>query len=452
MASLAVKPRVWSEVKACLTLSIPLASAQLAQSMTAFADTVMMGWIGPQTLAAGGLASITFAALLITLTGIVSAVSPLVAEAYGAGRGDRIERITRQGLLLTLLLSLPMMLLLWHMDSILRLLGQEEANVVLADTYLKAILWGFFPALGFATLKSFVSALSQPQIIMVIMIGGTTLNILGNYILMFGKLGFPALGLAGIGWASTTAYWVMFGAIILYILSQENLRCYSIFRNLHRLERSLFYELLHMGSPIGILFAFETGLFTATTYLIGHFGTNALAAHQMILQTVAITFMVPLGISLATTVRVGQYLGRQNIEGARLAGYIGISLGALFMGCMALLFVSAPNLVLSLYLDINNPDNAPVVAIAAALLQVAALFQLFDGTQVIAGGALRGLKDTRVPMWIGIFAYWCVGLTSGYYMGFKLGLTGVGLWLGLAAGLAIAAIILTWRFYHLTQT
>ena len=266
---------------------------------------------------------------------------------------------------------------------------------------------------------------------------------------MFGKLGFPALGLAGIGWASAFSFWAMFSALAIYILSNRTLRQYGIFHQLHRFEGQIFRELVQTGWPIGVLFLVESGLFTVTTYLMGYLGVDTLAAHQVVLQTAAVTLMVPVGISYATTVRVGQCLGQQNMLGARMAGYVGISLGVGFMGLMAIAFITIPQPLISLYLDVRALENATVVAIASRLFWVAALFQIFDGCQVIAGGALRGLKDTQIPMIIGILAYWCIGLSCGYLMGLQLGYGGVGLWLGLAIGLAIASVVLTWRFHLL---
>lgn len=440
------KSKAIAEVRASLLLAVPLAAAQLAQSATAFVDTVMMGMLGSSTIAAGGLGANAFNLLLIVSSVIVSAVSPLVAQAFGAGKTDMVGRVVRQGLWLSVILGIPLTLLLWYAGPILLLLGQEPKTVALAETYLRAIAWGFLPGLGLAVLKNFVTALSVPRPVMVIVVGGTVLNIVGNYLLMFGKLGLPALGLAGIGWASTLSIWSMFVALVIYIQSQRQFQVYGVFRNLHQFEGRVFRELLQVGLPIGVLAAVEVGMFTATTLLMGTLGTVTLAAHQIALQTVSISFTVPLGISFATTVRVGQLVGQGNAKGARRAGYVGIAMGGLFMAFAAVLFWMMPVRIVSLYLNINNPANVAVAKLAKTLLGVAAIFQIVDGIQINAAGALRGLKDTRVPMVIGIVAYWCIGLTGGYILGIKLGFGGVGLWWGLAIGLAVAAIVLTWRF------
>jgi MATE family multidrug resistance protein len=442
--------RFVSEVRECLYLAVPLAAAQLAQSMTGFVDTVMMGLLGSEALAAGGLGAMTFTILLIIATGIITAVSPLVAEAYGAGNTERARQVGQQGLWLAAFLALPLTLLIWHAGSLLRQLGQAPDTVAAAETYLRAIAWGYLPGLGFAVLRSYISALSRPRPIMVIVIGGTLLNVVGNYVLIFGKLGFPKMGLAGIGWASTLSLWGMFLAAIAYILAQPSLRSYNPFTRTFRYQGKLFAELVSLGLPIGAMVGVEAGLFAVTTFLMGYLGTVPLAAHQIVLQTAAVTFNVPLGIALATTVRVGQLSGQKQVKSLQRAGFIGIGLGALFMGAMALLFWAFPEKIISLYLDVHKPENAAVVILARKLLAIAAVFQILDGIQVVAAGALRGVKDTRIPMFIAILAYWGVGLTSGCLLGFKLGLGGVGLWWGLALGLMVTAIVLPWRFFHRT--
>jgi multidrug resistance protein, MATE family len=444
-----LKSRVSAEIRDCLLLAVPLAGAQLAHAATTFIDTVMMGVLGSQALAAGGLGAAIFLASLLAGTGIVSAVSPLAAEAYGAGKIEQVGRVVRQGLWLAVAIALPVTIMIWNGDVILRLVGQQPENIAAASGYLQAIAWGYLPGLCFAVLKNFASALSRPRPVIIVMVCGTAFNAIANYVLMFGKLGLPALGLTGIGIASALSLWGMFVALLIYLMSQPAFRPYGLFRNLQQFDRRVFWELVQTGVPIGVLAAVETGLFTATTFIVGQIGTTTLAAHQIALQTASITFMVPLGVSFATTVRVGQFNGQQNPSGARIAGYVGIGIGSLFMGIMAILFWVMPETIISLYLDVQDPANREVVAIAKSLLGVAAMFQLVDGIQVIAAGALRGLKDTRIPMFIGILAYWFLGLGSSYLLGLQLGFGGIGLWWGLAIGLAAAAVILTWRFHYL---
>jgi MATE family multidrug resistance protein len=427
-------------------LAIPLASAQVAQAATGFVDTVMMGWLGQQTLAAGGLAATTFTTLLVTATGIVVGVSPLVAEAYGANNNRKIQQFTGQGLWLSLLVAIPIMFLLGHMDVLMTKLGQAEAIATLAKTYLDVMVWGFFPALTFAMLKSVVSSLSQPRAITVIVIAGTLFNAFGNYVLGFGKLGFPALGLAGIAWASNMSQWLMLLCMVVYITRHGQIKTYRLFQNLVKFEPRIFREMIWVGFPISISFALEVGLFTVTTYLMGIVGTEVLAAHQIVFQTIAVIFMVPLGMSLGTTIRVAQWNGQQNIEGVKRATYVNMFLAATFMTVMAIALLVFPRQVISLYLDVNNPDNGRAISLVSSMSIVAALSQILDGVQTTAAGALRGLKDTRIPMLLSFIAFWAIGLTSGYWLGFYFGFGGIGLWLGQLIGVAASAGVFVWRF------
>lgn len=443
------RSRLLAEVKTCLMLATPLAGAQLAQAGTAFADTVMMGVLGSQTIAAGALGATLFSTLLMISTGIVSAVSPLVAQAYSAKQWVLAGQIARHGLWLSLGLSGLNVILIWQGGPILRGLGQAPNNVVMAESYLRAIVWGFLPGLAFVVLRSFVAALSRPRPILVIVILGTLINVVGNYGLSLGKWGLPRLELAGIGWASAISYWVMFLMLVGYLLVDPELRVYPVFSGFSSVKWPILRDLIQTGWPIGVLYGAEVGLFSVTTLLMGWLGTTALAAHQIALQTIALTFMVPLGISFATTIRVGHEVGLKNWSAARLAGYVGIGLASLFMAGVGLVFWLVPQSVIALYLDVQQPTNQAVVKLAATLLGVASMFQIVDGIQITAAGALRGLKDTRIPMLIGILAYWGVGLSSGYWLGIQMRWGGVGLWCGLALGLAVSACILTWRFHQL---
>ena len=443
---MSIRSQIISEVRASLFLALPLAGAQMAQAAIAFVDTAMMGKLGSQTLAAGGLGAISFGALLIIGSGIVAAVSPIAARAHGAGQPQKVGQVIRQGFGLAVLVALPIMVLIWNMRPLLTSLGQPPELLEQTELYLRAIVWGYLPGLGFAVLKDFASAISKPRSVIIITLCSVPLNIVGNDVLMYGKFGLPALGLEGIGWSSTIVLWAMFLAIAIYIRTQRQFRIYGIFQGFPQFDRGLIQELLHIGLPIGIIAFVETGLFTVTTFLIGQIGVAPLAAHQIALETAGVTFRIPLGIAFATTVRVGQLVGQNNLRGARFAGYVGIALGAIFMASTAILFWTMPRPIVALFLNVEDPANAAVVELAQVLLGVAAMFQLFDGIQVIAVGALRGLKDTRIPMLIGIFAYWGIGLVSGYGFGIVLKGGAIGLWWGLALGLAMAAGVLTWRF------
>ncbi|WP_457652396.1 MATE family efflux transporter [Rhodocaloribacter sp.] len=437
-----------TEVRQTLALAAPLVLTQLAQISMGFVDTVMVGRLGAGDLAGVALGSSVFFTLLMVCMGVVLAVGPMVAQAHGAEDVEPMGRSVRQGLWLGLAMAIPAVALLWNIAPVLRLLGQEEATIARTQAYLRAIAWGFLPFLWFVVLRSFVEGVSRPRPVTLIAFVGVGLNVAANYVLMYGKLGFPALGLVGTGWASTLVYWTMFGLLLLYVQAKRDFRSYRLFARLGKPDWHYFRKLFRIGWPIGASLGIESGLFMITVMMMGWISTAALAAHQVAIQCAAFTFMVPLGVGLATAVRVGQAAGRGDAAGVRRAGGVGIGVAALVMLGAAVAFWTVPRAIVSLYLDLGDPANDAVVATAVALLGVAAVFQVFDGVQVAASGALRGLKDTRAPMLIGLFSYWGVGLAGGYVFGFVLGLGPTGLWWGLVLGLGTAAALLGRRFHR----
>jgi multidrug resistance protein, MATE family len=448
MTSIPVSP-IRSEIKAFLHLAIPLVSAQVAQSATGFVDTIMMGHLGWKALAAGGLASFTFQVFLNVLVGVVMGVSPLVAEAYGAGHKTRIEQVTQQGLWLTIGLSIITMWTIAHLDTVMLQLGQAPETVALATSYLNVMLWGLFPAVGFAMLRGVVSGLSQARPIMVIVIGGTLFNIVGNYVLGFGKFGFPRMELAGLALASALAWWGMFLALVIYLFKNPQLRIYKLFQIWYQPRFRLLSDLVKIGAPIGVSIAFEYGLVLVMTYLMGILGTDVLAAHQIALQTGIIVFMIPLGMSYAATARVGQWFGQQKLERTRGAGYVSIGVALAATTLVAIALLTFRQQVVGLYLDVRNPENAALLKLVIPMLIVVAIGHVFDGMQKTTLGALYGLQDTRIPVLFNILAFLGIGLVSGYVLGFHLGLGGAGLWMGYYLGSITASAIYLWRFGNL---
>ncbi len=437
-----------AEIFASLQLGIPIAASQMAQAGTGFIDTVMTGWLGQEVLAAGGLAAATLMTCLVTGSGMVTGVMPLVAEAYGAGNLKRVRQLTLQGLWLALLVALPVMLLLSQSQSWLIGMGQSATTAALAKSYLDIVLWGYFPAIAFVMLRGVLSSLEHPQIAMVIAVIGLGFNAIANYVLGFGKLGFPAMGLSGIAIASMLTYWGTFLALLRYAMVNPDLKRLKLMPIADRWDPKMLWELGQLGFPISVAFAAEVGLFSITTYLMGWLGTPVLAAHQIVFQTIAMIFMLPLGISYATTIRVGHWLGQGNWAGVTRAARVGVSLGAGVMTLMSLVLLLFPRSIASLYLDLSQPQNIALLPLFNTMLTIAALAQILDGAQTTMAGALRGLQDTQVPMLLSFLAFWGVGLTTGYVLGFGSGWGGVGLWLGQAVGIATAAgcFVLRWRY------
>lgn len=436
--------RLRREVAATLVLAVPLVLTQLAQMAMSFIDVVMIGRLGTEAMAAGVLGSTVFFTLMLVCLGVVLAVNPTVAQAHGAGDASGVGRAARQGLWLGLFLGVPLVALLGYAEPLLRLARQDPETAALAAGYLRAIRWGIVPNLWLTALRGLCEGLARPRPVLVVVLVGVAVNVSANYVLMFGRLGFPALGVVGTGWASALTMATMFVLLAFYVRFSPRLRLYRVFAGLRRPDAPALRALFRLGWPIGATFGLESGLFAASTLLVGQLGTAALAAHQVALNAASVTFMVPLGLGMAATVRVGQAIGAGDVRGAARAGAVAVALGATFMLGAALLFWLRPEWVIAVYT--GGRAEPAVAALAVQLLGVAAVFQLFDGTQAAAAGALRGLKDTRVPMLIGAFAYWGVGLGTGAALGLWMGGGAPGLWWGLTGGLATAAVLLTARF------
>jgi multidrug resistance protein, MATE family len=438
-----------TELRDFLRLALPLASAQLAQAATGFLDTVMMGWMGKSTLAAGSLATGTFMMVLVVGSGLVLGVTPLLSAAQGQAKPSQVSSWSQQGCWLSLFVALPGIPLLWLVPSLMGQLGQQPQLVADSKIYLEILSIGLWPALFFAMFKGVLSAVANPRSVIWIGLGGLAVNGVGNYVLGFGKLGCPVLGLAGIAVATAAAHWFMALASIGYALRYrypDRLLCWPMPPKL-----PLLGQLLQLGWPMSITFGLEVGLFTTVTYLMGTLGAEALAAHQVVFQTIIIIFMVPLGMSFASTVRVGQYFGQGDRLGVRRATHLAMLASGCFMLSMSVLMLLWPTLFIGLYLNLHNPDNRGTIDLATQLLRIAAVAQVADGLQTTIAGALRGLQDTRVPMGLGFIAFWAVGLQLGWGLGLGLHWGAAGLWIGQSLGVFMAATLFYVRFRWLTR-
>ncbi|NNG03774.1 MAG: MATE family efflux transporter [Inquilinus sp.] len=435
------------EAWATLKLALPLAAAQLAQVAMHTTDVVMMGWLGPEALAGGTLGSSLLFPIFLLGMGVVMATAPLAAQALGARKFREVRRSVRQGFWWSVVLAVPFTLLLWHGEAILLLLRQDPANAALGQEYLRPAVWCLAPGWGVIVLRGFVSVHDRPRSVMVVTVAGFFVNAVTDYLLIFGKFGFPALGVAGAGVATTVVNTLMFLALCLYVVRDRRFRRYALLARFWRADWPRFREILRIGMPIGLTVLAEAGLFSAAAFLMGMIGTAELAAHAIALQCAAVAFMVPLGIGHAATVRVGLAVGAGDPAGIGRAGWSALALAAGFSALPITLFLAAPTILIGLFLDVGDPANAPAIGIAVSFLAVAALFNLVDGAQAVATGILRGLKDTTVPMLIAAGGYWLVGFTTSFVLGFYTPLAGIGVWLGLAGGLAVVSVLAIHRFH-----
>ncbi len=443
--------REWRrEAAITVRLAWPLVIAQFASMALAATDVVMMGWLGTNQLAAGTLGTALMHPLLMFGMGVTLAVSPMIAQALGARRYRSVRRTTRQGLWIAFLCAAPMIVALNHAEAIYAALGQDPRLSALAQGYLTYAAWGFPPFLAMSVLRGLVSAYGLTRVVLVISIAGIFVNAAGNYALMFGAFGFPRLELRGAGISTALVHTVMCLMLLGYIVRHRKLKRLAILVRFWKPDWPRFLRILRLGLPIGLTITAESGLFSGAAVLMGWLGAESLAAHAIALQVAAFAFMGPLGLSQATTIRAGLAYGRRDREALARAGWTSIGIALCYMTCTALLLWAAPGLFVGLFLDSNDPSNGQAIALAVSFLAVAALFQLVDGTQVAAAAALRGMSDTTKPMMIAIVGYWVIGLPTGYILGFPLGLGGVGVWLGLASGLAAVAVALTWRFARMS--
>ncbi len=437
---------IHSELKEVGRLAGPLIVGQLSQVGMGFTDTVMAGRLSAIDLAAVSMGSSLWIPIYLGCVGIMMAVSPTVAYLKGANQSHKIGPIYRQSLWIGVGLAIIGTLIGREIGIILPWLNINTDIIPLTQGYLIAISWGIPAVCAYLALRYVSEGIGHTKPVMYIQLIGLAINAVGDYILMYGKLGAPALGAIGTAWSSAIVYWIDAVLIVAYVKLHPHYRTLNLFHRIDKPDFAELWRLLRLGAPIATTITMEVGLFTAVTLLMGALGVVAVAAHQIALNYAALTFMVPLGISMAITIRVGQAAGAQNISAARFSGMIGMSMAVCAMAFSAGLILLIPENIASLY-----TQNPQIIQGAVHLLFMAALFQIFDGLQVSALGALRGLKDTSYPMWVTFIAYWSIGLPLSYLFGITQAFGPQGLWAGLIFGLTTAAILLSLRFHQLTK-
>jgi MATE family multidrug resistance protein len=432
------------EVRPLGALAGPLIVAQVSQVGMGFTDTIMAGRLGALELGAVAIGSTLWIPVYLACLGVINSLAPLVAHRFGAGRTEAIAPLFRQSLWLALVLGV---VVAWPLTraigGLMPLMQIDPQLVPVTDAYLDAISWGMPGACLFLSLRFASEGIGLTRPLMYIQLTGLAANALANYVLMYGALGIGGMGAVGAGWASAIVMWLDLGLMLLYVTFNPVLARLGLLNAWAWPNRGDQARLLSLGLPIAGAILIEVGMFSAVSLLMGRLGTEAVAAHQIALNYAALGFMIPLGISMAATVRVGQHLGAGRRAEARTAGLTAMALGVAAMACTAALMLVFPNQIIGLY-----TTEPGVARLAAGLLGIAALFQLSDGLQVTAMGALRGFKDTRLPMIVSFFSYWMVGVPLAWWLGIAGTQGPRGLWLGLVFGLSSAAILLSWRFRY----
>lgn len=417
-------------------LAWPVATAELGWMAMGLVDTMMVGRVSAEAIGAVSIGSHLFFAVAIFGIGMLLGLDYLVAHACGGGRLDDARRALVHGAYLSVLLSAVLTAVVLATLPNLQSFGIRPEVARVTEPYLRALTWSMLPLLLYATLRRYLQALGHVRAVMIALVSANAINAIGNWALVFGRFGFPALGAEGSGWATSASRVYMFLFLLACAIRHEH-RAGAGVALPWRFELRRLQELLRLGLPSALQLLLEVGVFTAATVLAGSLSAGQLAAHQVALSAAAFAFMVPLGISSAAAVRVGQAMGRADAVGAARAGWTALLLGAAFMTCAAVAFVTVPRWIIRVF-----TNETTVVATGVKLLGVAAVFQLFDGLQVVATGALRGSGDTRTAMLANLAGHWLLGLPIGYALCFWLGKGVVGLWIGLCVGLVSVALAL----------
>jgi multidrug resistance protein, MATE family len=440
--ALGSREEIAAESRTLVRVAAPVILSQLGAVGMVTMDTIMVGALGAESLAALGLAGALHWALLVVTTGTLFGMGPLVSQSFGAGDRDGCRRVLVQGLWLAVLLTAPMFAVNALGEPIARAVGQEAELASLVGAYMWALAWGVPPLLLYFSFRQFLEGMSLTKPAMVITFLCLGVNFVGNLVFIYGYAGLvPAMGAVGCGWATTIVRWAMLVAMVLWLFRGSRL---APFRGVPlRPHPRLLRRIVYIGAPTGAQVALEVGLFTFAAVMMGWFGPIELGTHQVTINLAGTTFMVALGLSLAGSIRVGQRVGARDLAGVRRVVVLTYLFTTLSMAAFALLFLLVPETLLRLY----TRDPA-VIQLGTSLLFMAALFQLFDGAQVAAFSVLRGAADTRIPMLIAAVAYWAVGAPAAYFLGFHSPLGPSGIWAGLVIGLAVATVLLAWRVYQ----
>ncbi len=436
-----------AEAAKILRLAGPLILGQLAGVLMTFVDTVMAGRLSAEALASVAAGAAVWHTIMLFGMGVLLAVSPSVAFLYGAGERRKIASLTRQALWIAAGLTALTIAVYFGAAALLQALEIDPTLHPTILGYLRALLWGAPAMYAFLALRFLCEGMEISRPVMYFGFVGLAVNVVANYGLIYGHWGLPALGAVGCGHATSAVWWTELAGLVVYIGRHPRLGPLHIFGRFDPPRLDQLRELLRLGLPIGFSFFVEVSMFAGVALLMGSISAIAVAGHQIAINVASTTFMVPLGISLATTVRVGRALGRGDPRGARRAGWLGMQLALAINVLSAALLVTFPGPIASIY-----TRDQGVIAIAVQLLVLAAIFQLSDGLQVSAAGALRGVKDTRGPMIVTVVAYWLIGLPFGYWLCFHRDLGPRGLWIGIIGGLTVAGVLLAARFRHLTRS
>lgn len=439
------------EIKKVSHIAVPLIASLLAQMGMEFVDVLMLSRLGAPALAGGSLGGITAVTMAVIGIGLLSIVGAWTANALGEKKYDEAAGVVANGVWLSIFYSIPALLLLWFVPTFLAHIGQDPLVVESSSQFIRGMMWGVLPVMIFVVMREYVSAMERSRIIMIITVFMIPCNAALNYILMYGKFGFPELHIMGVGLATALIDIISLAVLLTYIYLSPSFSKVNVFSSFlkRRIQWQGIKKLFLNGWPVGVTRGLEIGLFVVAAMMMGWVSMTALAAHNLAMQWTSVAFMFPLGLSQAAAIRVAYNIGEGSFRRARLAAIAALSVG-LFCAIFTILFLVYGALpTVDLYLGQAIAHREEVLSLAGKFFLLAALFQFFDVAQVMFNGALRGMKDTVIPMWLGMVSYWLVGIGSGYWLAFRMEMNGSGVWWGLVLGIAASGVLLAWRFFYL---
>jgi len=440
------KPTRHQETRTILAISLPLMAAYVAEMGMVITDMIIVGRLGSNELAAVGLAGDWFYVLMLIGMGLISIVGVLAAQSLGAGNRDGVIDAGEQGMIAATIAAIPVMLSIWYLGPLLAAARQDPDVIQLITDYSRPLTLSVLPGLWFAVLRNYITALAKSSSIMTITVAALLVNLFLNYTLVYGKFGFPALGVVGAGYGTTIVNWLMFFALAAHILKSQIFRDYRPSIIPRHCNGETLKEIFALGLPVTATQLLNGAMFTVAAVLVGMISADILAAQQIVYSVIYLALSASIALGDAVKVRVAYGIGIRSVDAARQSAHI-----SFFLAAVAIVFASAflwifPELVVGIFLDTADAANASVLLIAVGLSVYAGLFQLFDGVLIVAANALRGLRDTRSPLWISMIGYWAVGIGFGTWLCFPMAYGEVGLWWGLILGVVFSNLLMFWRF------
>jgi MATE family multidrug resistance protein len=444
----AEKPGWQDETRTILGIGLPLTAAFVAEMGMVITDMIIVGRLGSNELAAVGLAGDWFWVLLLIGMGVISIVGVIAAQNLGAGDDKGVVEASEQGMIAATITSIPVVLCVWYLGPVLGWANQDPEIVQLITDYSRVIAWSVFPALWFVVLRNYITALSRSAAVGWITVAALGLNVVLNYTLVFGKFGFPAMGVVGAGIGTTIVNWIMFGALVVHVLKSKHLGQHRPLIVPRHINRSLLREMFALGIPISATQFLNGAMFTVAAVVVGIIGAATLAAQQIVYSVIYLALSASAALGEAVRVRVAYGIGLRSAGASRQSANISFVLAALTTFAASLVLWIFPEALVGIFLDVSDPDNEAVLLLSVSFSVSAGMFLLLDGVLIVVANAIRGLRDTKSPLWISMAGYWAVGLGSGVWLCFPLGYGAAGLWWGLVAGVFFSNILMYWRFSH----